>query len=157
MVINNMRATFVLHSVLVVVLAVALASCGKSGGEMPTKPYSTCIALLNLAASGCEAYKNGHGAWPNSLEDVYSMADDITRKDAWGHDFAFTPYDAAKGYGEVISYGRDGKPGGSGEDADLVIRFPVKANADWNRQQAMSVKVPKEIAGNSAWYEFYLR
>ena len=140
-----------------IAIALVITSCGQPGGEQPPKPYAGCNMLLNLAASGCEAFKNVRGSWPNSLDDVYAMRDDVVRKDPWGHDFGFTPFDSGKGYGEVISYGRDGKPGGTGENADLVIRFPVKANADWNRQQAMSVKVPKDMQGNTNWYEFYLR
>jgi hypothetical protein len=35
----------------------------------------------------------------------------------------YQPFDPAKGYGSVISYGSDGKPGGSGEAADIEVRF----------------------------------
>lgn len=151
-----MRVKYFIHGLWLAAFIAAVAGCGKSG-ELPSKQYSTCLVLLNVAGAGCEEFKNNRGAWPNSLDDLISMRSDITRKDGWGHDLVFTPYDAAKGYGEIISYGADGKPGGAGEDTDLVIRFPVKANADWNRQVAMSVKVPKEMQGNSAWYDFYLR
>lgn len=40
-------------------------------------------------------------------------------KDAWGNDFAyFLPGRGGKPY-EIVSYGGDGEPGGSGEDADI--------------------------------------
>lgn len=39
-------------------------------------------------------------------------------KDPWGNDYAyFAP--GAQGEYEIIAYGRDGKPGGQGEDADV--------------------------------------
>ena len=40
--------------------------------------------------------------------------------DPWGHAYVYrTP--GAKGEFDLFSYGRDGKPGGSGEDADIGI------------------------------------
>jgi len=40
--------------------------------------------------------------------------------DPWGHSYVYrTP--GAKGEFDLFSYGRDGKPGGSGEDADIGI------------------------------------
>ena len=43
--------------------------------------------------------------------------------DAWGHALVLQPFDPAKGYGAIISYGRDGRPGGTGADADIEIRW----------------------------------
>ena len=41
-------------------------------------------------------------------------------KDPWGNAYVYrTP--GQKGEFELLSYGRDGKPGGSGEDADIGI------------------------------------
>ena len=40
--------------------------------------------------------------------------------DPWGHAYVYrTP--GQKGEFELFSYGRDGKPGGSGEDADIGV------------------------------------
>ncbi|WP_211461464.1 type II secretion system major pseudopilin GspG [Collimonas silvisoli] len=40
--------------------------------------------------------------------------------DPWGHPYLYrTP--GARGEMEVVSYGRDGQPGGTGEDADIVL------------------------------------
>lgn len=148
----------IISGIALIVIATVGSGCGKStGGELPPKRYATCNMLLNLAASGCDGYKSSKGAYPDSLDQLNAYRDDIPHKDAWGHDFGFTAFDAAKGYGEVISYGQDGKPGGTGDDSDLVIRFPVKANADWDRQQIMGIKVPANMQGNTNWFEFYLR
>lgn len=40
-------------------------------------------------------------------------------KDPWGHDFAYFAPGKQSEY-EIIAYGRDGKPGGQGEDADIT-------------------------------------
>lgn len=146
----------IIRGALLLAVAVTIAGCGQSGGgDAAFKPYSTCAMMFNVASSGCEGYKNAHGSWPNSLQDINAMMTDLVHKDAWLHDLAFTPYDPAKGYGEITSYGRDGKPGGSGEDADIVLHFPLKANADWNRQQAMNIKIPPQAKKD--WFEFYLQ
>lgn len=148
-----MRIKSIIFGIITAAVIVAVAGCGRSEGGAPSKPFITCNMMLNVASQGCEGFKKARGAWPNSLQDINSWMEDLVHKDAWGHDLSFTPYDASSGYGEITSYGRDGKPGGTGEDADIVIRFPVKANADWNRQQAMNIKVPPQAPSN--WYESY--
>jgi len=41
-------------------------------------------------------------------------------KDPWGNDYAyFSP--AAHGEYEIVAYGQDGKPGGTGQDADIRL------------------------------------
>lgn len=155
-----MRMKPVIYGIISVVIATTAIGCGRqSAAGLTTKPLSSCTALLNIASQGCDLYHSGRGAWPNSLDEVFTFRDDLPRKDAWGHDFGFTPFDGSKGYGEVISYGQDGKPGGTGEDSDIVIRFPVKENIDWDRQQAAGIKLPPQMQknGQSDWYEFYLR
>lgn len=42
-------------------------------------------------------------------------------QDPWGRPYVYR-FPGAKGDFELVSYGRDGKPGGSGEDADIVLR-----------------------------------
>jgi len=61
----------------------------------------------------------------------------------WGSDFLLVPYKESLGYGEIISYGRDGKPGGTGADSDLVVRYPSEINAAWNKQAGLGLKRPQ--------------
>lgn len=76
-------------------------------------------------------YQAEYKSWPSSLVDLtnnsknlnFVIFSDQGAVDGWGHALIFQPFDAAKGYGVVISYGRDGKPGGTGADADLEVRF----------------------------------
>lgn len=140
---------------ILVIIVVAITGCGQEGGSDATsKPYLTCSMLFNIASQGCEGYKKARGAWPGSIGDIDSFVQGMVHPDAWNHDLAYTPFDSAKGYGEIISYGRDGKAGGTGEDADIVIRFPLAENADWNRQQAKNIQVPAH--GNPHWFDSYV-
>jgi len=54
------------------------------------------------------------------------------------------PFNEKLGYGEIVSYGRDGKSGGTGLDRDLIVRFPSESNADWNKQQARGLNIRSE-------------
>ena len=96
-------------------------------------------------------YEAQYSVWPSSLEQLRSFRPELVdwAKDAWGEGdnvwgryVTLITYDKSLGYGEVVSYGRDGKPGGTGLDSDLVVRFPTEANADWNKRQGAGLKQP---------------
>jgi hypothetical protein len=109
--------------------------------------YSTWDGLL-YDAHLCDKYKAQFGAWPNSLEQIQSSQIKLGNrgtKDAWGREAIFVPYDKSVGYGQVISYGRDGKPGGTGVDRDIIIRYPTEANAVWNKQQCEGLQKPPRL------------
>ena len=109
------------------------------------KPYVSYTRLMHVA-SWCGKYKEQRGAWPNSLAELRAFQPELNppwSTDAWGHDFALVPYQESLGYGELVSYGQDGKPGGEGLDRDLVVRFPCEANEVWNAQQGKGLQQPR--------------
>jgi general secretion pathway protein G len=55
---------------------------------------------------------------PSYPEGGYLSTPDLPR-DPWGHDFVYLVPGRRNEPFEIISYGRDGEPGGEGEDADL--------------------------------------
>ena len=68
--------------------------------------------------------------WPHSTRDFTQNSSNIVfvvlaqvTNDAWGRPILYEPFDGARGYGQVTSYGRDGKPGGEGPDADIEAQF----------------------------------
>lgn len=96
--------------------------------------YST---LLDIA-SECDKYEAENGRWPNSLSELQKGPPVYPSEyctDAWGRMVIFVPFTNSPGYGKAISYGSDGKPGGTGLDRDFEIRFPLAANKNWNDQQ----------------------
>ena len=109
------------------------------------KPWGTYSTAMYLASRGCGDYKKQHGVWPDSFDQLRAFRGDINErcKDAWGRDFVFVPYNKSLGYGQIISYGRDGKPGGTGADHDLIVRFPCAANSNWNEQVGAGLKKPR--------------
>ncbi|MGO9246727.1 MAG: type II secretion system protein GspG [Verrucomicrobiia bacterium] len=109
------------------------------------KPWVTYGGLMYVA-SGCDKYKAQYGEWPSSLAQLVAARTefgDPWDKDAWGRDLVLVPFSRSLGYGQVISYGRDGKLGGTGADSDLEVRFPTEANAAWNKEQGVGLKEPR--------------
>lgn len=98
-------------------------------------PMHTYVSMVFLAQE-CERYKSSFGNWPASMTDLSdSMSGGGTAKDTWGNDIVFVPFDSKLGYGQFISYGRDGVPGGTGTDRDWIIRFPIKPNYAWDKKE----------------------
>ncbi len=97
-------------------------------------------------AEGCEKYRAQYGAQPNSLIQLQAGRPELADpwdKDAWGREIMLVPYKESLGYGQIISYGRDGKPGGARADGDLAVRFPTQTNAEWNKQQGAGLHQPR--------------
>jgi hypothetical protein len=106
------------------------------------KPYLTYTRLIG-AAKDCDEYWNVRHTWPNSLAELREFRPDLSEwaVDMWGRDFILVPYEESLGYGRIISYGRDGTPGGSGAaDQDIEVRFPVEASTNWNKNAGQRLK-----------------
>jgi type II secretory pathway pseudopilin PulG len=87
------------------------------------------LSCLQMASRN---YFQVYAVWPNSIRDLESdanprkilfVAPAPATKDAWGRPLVYVPFYASLGYGRVLSYGRDGKPGGGGPDRDIEFRF----------------------------------
>jgi hypothetical protein len=108
------------------------------------KPWVTHGRLI-FVASWCDTFREQRGVWPKSIQELrdftaYLRGSSI--QDAWGRAFILTPYNDSLGYGNLISYGRDGKPGGIGQDRDMEIRFPTNTWEKWNRQEGIGLEQP---------------
>jgi hypothetical protein len=78
---------------------------------------------LEALRGGIEAHKETTGEWPARLTDLKVVKEERVRVDETGHpvDWWGRPFQYrldAGGY-VISTYGRDGKPGGFGQDADL--------------------------------------
>jgi hypothetical protein len=93
-------------------------------------PRAASMGYMKGVSEASKHYHNQYNAWPKSLTDLTNNPRNLVffyceggMVDGWRRPLLYQPFDPAKGYGAVISYGRDGRPGGSGEDADLEVRF----------------------------------
>jgi general secretion pathway protein G len=72
------------------------------------------------------AIENG-GRFPDSLEVLVTpdpnghtyLDADVVPKDPWGNEYVLEPAPSGSQKFRVISYGKDGVPGGEGDDADI--------------------------------------
>lgn len=71
------------------------------------------------------------GRWPIAAEELVTNSMGVRFihpsppvGDGWGRQIVYEPHTTNTGYGRVASFGRDGRPGGVGADADIEFRFP---------------------------------
>ena len=84
--------------------------------EMDTKSLPSEEAGLQALLTNVDGIEEGEGkAWKGPYLKVSTLP-----KDPWGNDYVYRQLDGEDGVGyEILSYGKDGQPGGEGEDADI--------------------------------------
>lgn len=82
-------------------------------------------------------YAKLHDSLPTSINDLPEIPEKLNRvQDAWGRDILMSFADAKA---TLTSLGRDGKPGGIGEDADVTGVFPLKdENGAWAKEDVVA-------------------
>jgi hypothetical protein len=87
-------------------------------------------------------YARLHNCLPKSLGDLPEIPGKIDRvQDAWGRDIIMS---FADGKGTLTSLGRDGKPGGTGDDADMTGVFPLKnEKGEWADDDVEWIQEPQ--------------
>ncbi|RMG90940.1 MAG: type II secretion system protein GspG [Zetaproteobacteria bacterium] len=90
------------------------------------KVEATKVQMANIAQA-LKLYRLQHGHYPSSSEGLQALVKpdehgkrhlDELPKDAWGHEFIYL-MPGVHGDFDLMSYGADGAPGGSGVDADI--------------------------------------
>lgn len=90
-------------------------------GAIDDADVAKAKAEINALKGGVKIYMLKHRRLPERLEDVAEYLDPPRiPKDPWGNDYVYTK-EGSREY-TVISYGADGRPGGSGIDTDISSR-----------------------------------
>ncbi len=125
------RAGFTLAELMVVIVIIGLLATlvvpnvvRKLFVANEAKAKADIIALVN-AIDGY-AIENS-GRYPESLEVLVTpdsnghtyLNQETVPKDPWGNPYQFEPPTSGSDKFRVISYGKDGQPGGEGDDADI--------------------------------------
>ncbi|MDQ8024364.1 MAG: type II secretion system major pseudopilin GspG [Moraxellaceae bacterium] len=130
---------FTLLELLVVLLIIALLA-GYVGpklfGEIGKARSKTAASQMKSIADALDRYRLDTGRFPTSEEGLRALSVDPgdvrgwagpymgseVPPDPWGAQYVFRmPGEGGKDY-DLLTLGADGKPGGSGEDADIVAR-----------------------------------
>lgn len=128
---------FTLLELLVVVVIIGLLAAyvgPKYFAQLRKSEVTVAKAQIDAFTKSLDAYRLDVGHYPTTAEGLNALMVAPTSAgqawngpylqkaiplDPWGHAYQYhSP--GAKGEYEVISYGRDGRPGGSGDDADIA-------------------------------------
>jgi general secretion pathway protein G len=131
--VNLRRALIVLTIVLAVLVLAGLLLPTMRGLKRHPRVANTLATMRNIVAASV-IYESYYGEWPTTLRDLDHNRSNIVfitwgqtgAKDGWERPIEFHPYTPSRGYGRVVSLGRDGRPGGEGLDADLEETFGRK-------------------------------
>ncbi len=86
--------------------------------------YGVAVAATRDIAVALDRYRSHHQRVPGLGEGLATLEPeyiDALSVDPWGNPFVYEP--SGHGWADVLSYGADGRPGGSGPAADISARF----------------------------------
>lgn len=128
---NNRRAAFTLAELMVVIVIIGLLATLVVPNVMKklfvankTKAKADITAIVNAVDSyGIE----NAGRYPDSLEVLVTpdengftfLKGEAIPKDPWGYEYGYEPPSAGNQKYRVYSNGKDGVPGGEGDNADI--------------------------------------
>ncbi len=119
---NRRRGLTLVEIVVVIALIGILMSVlgGSLLGTFDDSKRDTTRISIGQVEQALEMYKIKKNKYPKSLSDAAKyMRNQEVPKDAWGNDFEYSSSSSCGKDYEIISYGRDGKKGGSENDADI--------------------------------------
>ena len=127
---------FTLIELLVVVIIIGLLAslvAPKFFGKLGMSKQKTAKAQIELFGAALDEFRLDNGRYPNAEEGLSALRDKpeglenwagpylpkAIPKDTWGHEYVYSSPGEHYDY-DLISYGRDGEPGGEDEDSDIV-------------------------------------
>jgi len=137
---RRLSAGFTLIELLVVMIILAILAAvviprviGRTEDARRAKARSDIAAF----ETALDAYKLDNGSYPTTEQGLQALVeppntDPVPKnwsgpylkkgipKDPWGNDYVYaSPGEHSTDF-DIVSYGKDGQPGGEGEDADVV-------------------------------------
>jgi general secretion pathway protein G len=130
------KSGFTLIELLVVVIIIGLLAslvAPKFFGKLGMSKQKTASAQIELFGAALDEFRLDNGRYPTTDEGLVALRDkpeDLENwagpylpkaipKDPWGNEYVYICPGEHYDY-DLISYGRDGEPGGEGEDTDIV-------------------------------------
>ena len=125
------RAGFTLAELMVVIVIIGLLATlvvpnvvSKLARANVTKAKAD---IVNIAKAVDDYIINNNGRLPDSIEVLVQedehgnsyLNQETVPKDPWGNEYIYEPPASGSRKFRVISFGKDGTPGGEGDDADI--------------------------------------
>ena len=135
------RRGFTLIELIVVIIVLGLLAglvAPQIFGRVSEAKSITARTQIELLGAALDSYRLDNGSYPTTEQGLAALRDKPTsgpvpanwrgpylRKDIpldpWGRAYVYTfPGVRNKNSFDLLSFGRDGKPGGDGEDADII-------------------------------------
>ena len=138
---RSLRAGFTLLEVLIVVVIITILG-GVVGLQLVGRPHQARVAAaraqLGVFRAALQLYRIEQGQYPTMQQGLEALVRPAEREprprdfpaegylersavplDPWGNPYVYLVPGSQGEPFEVLSYGRDGQPGGTGEDADI--------------------------------------
>lgn len=134
------RRAFTLLEIIVVIIVLALLAglvAPQIFGRVSEARGTTARTQIELLSTALDSYRLDNGSYPTTEQGLAALRDKPTRapipgnwkgpylrravpNDPWGRPYLYTfPGQRNAGSFELSSLGRDGQPGGTGEDSDI--------------------------------------
>jgi len=127
---------FTLLELLVVIVIIGLLAgyvAPRYFSQVGKSEIQVARAQIDALEKAVDQYRLDNRRYPTNEEGLAAVQPYLKKalpNDPWGRPYLYRTPGEKTDY-EVVSYGRDGKPGGSGEDADIgVAQVITKASAN---------------------------